>query len=113
MSDQSYDGVAVRTADDAPPPPEATPSDERPRPSAWTRAGERITRRPQEWLDRPWPAERLVQYFTALIVLLGCTVATIKVVHLDLVFTNNTPTGGDMGAHVMGPAYLRDVLLPS
>ena len=24
----------------------------------------------------------------------------------------NTPTGGDMGAHVLGPAYLRDVLLP-
>ena len=36
-----------------------------------------------------------------------------QVVHLDLVFSNNTPTGGDMGAHVMGPAYLRDELLPN
>ena len=33
-------------------------------------------------------------------------------VHLNLVFENNTPTGGDMGAHVMAPAYLRDNLLP-
>ena len=29
------------------------------------------------------------------------------------IFTNNTPAGGDMGAHVWGPAYLRDHLLPS
>jgi hypothetical protein len=29
------------------------------------------------------------------------------------IFNTNTPTGGDMGAHVWGPAYLRDELLPS
>ena len=28
------------------------------------------------------------------------------------IFSTNTPTGGDMGAHVWGPAYLRDELLP-
>ena len=28
-------------------------------------------------------------------------------------FDDTTPTGGDMGAHVWGPAYLRDHLLPS
>ena len=28
-------------------------------------------------------------------------------------FDNTTPTGGDMGAHVWSPAYLRDVLLPA
>lgn len=27
-------------------------------------------------------------------------------------FTESTPTGGDLGAHVWGPAYLRDVLIP-
>lgn len=27
-------------------------------------------------------------------------------------FTDTTPTGGDLGAHVWSPAYLRDVLLP-
>ena len=29
------------------------------------------------------------------------------------IFLNTTPTGGDMGAHVWGPAFLRDELLPS
>ncbi len=29
-----------------------------------------------------------------------------------LLFTDTTPSGGDMGAHVWGPAYLRDHLLP-
>ena len=41
-----------------------------------------------------------------------CIRDSLKVVHLDLVFADNTPTGGDMGAHVMAPAYLRDHLLP-
>ena len=47
------------------------------------------------------------------------TVVMMNVVHLnplnpgaDLVFDQTTPTGGDMGAHVWGPAYLRDHLLP-
>lgn len=30
----------------------------------------------------------------------------------DLIFAGNTATGGDMGAQVWGPAYLRDHLLP-
>ena len=30
----------------------------------------------------------------------------------DLIFSDTTPTGGDMGAHVWGPAFLRDELLP-
>jgi hypothetical protein len=29
-----------------------------------------------------------------------------------LILRNTTPSGGDMGAHVWGPAYLRDTLLP-
>ncbi len=31
----------------------------------------------------------------------------------DLLFLDTTPTGGDMGAHVWGPAYMRDHLLPN
>ena len=31
----------------------------------------------------------------------------------DLLFSVSTPAGGDMAAHVWGPAYLRDHLLPS
>ena len=74
---------------------------------------QRIIRRPSTWLNAPWPAARIVQYLTALIVVGGCTFAVLQVIHLDLVFTNNTPTGGDMGAHVMAPAFLRDHLLPN
>ena len=77
------------------------------------RVGRRIIRRPNNWLNSPWPIERVVQYLTALVVVGGCILAVLQVVHLDLVFTNNTPTGGDMGAHVMAPAYLRDHLLPN
>ena len=32
--------------------------------------------------------------------------------HANLILENNTPTGGDLGAHVWGPAYLRDHILP-
>lgn len=35
-----------------------------------------------------------------------------SVMHPGLVFAKTTPTGGDMGAHVWAPAYLRDHLLP-
>lgn len=77
------------------------------------RAGKRIIQRPSNWLNSPWPTERIVQYLTALIIVGGCIFAVLQVVHLDLVFTNNTPTGGDMGAHVMAPVYLRDHLLPN
>lgn len=31
----------------------------------------------------------------------------------SLLFSDTTPAGGDMGAHVWGPAYLRDHLLPN
>ena len=41
------------------------------------------------------------------------TVAFVAVnVRPGLWFVDTTPTGGDLGAHVWGPAYLRDVLLP-
>ncbi len=81
-------------------------------PDLLTRIGQRIIRRPSEWLHRPWPAERVVQFLTAAVVLTGCAIAVMQVVHLDLLFADNTPTGGDMGAHVLGPAELRDNLLP-
>ena len=34
------------------------------------------------------------------------------VLNPPLLFAANTPAGGDMGAHVLGPAFLRDELLP-
>ncbi len=48
------------------------------------------------------------------------TVIMMMVVHLnpfspndDLIFDHTTPTGGDMGAHVWAPAFLRDHFLPN
>ena len=76
-----------------------------------TRVGRRIVRRPLNWIDAPWPLERIVRASTAFGFLLVTGIIALKVVHWDLITTDNTPTGGDMGAHVMGPAYLRDHLL--
>ena len=105
---------AVTVVDD--PPISAAPAASEPtapEPSLLGRIGRRIIRRPSRWLNSPWPTERIVQYLTALVLVGGSMFAVLQVVHLDLVFTNNTPTGGDMGAHVMAPAFLRDVLLPN
>jgi hypothetical protein len=53
---------------------------------------------PQNWID---------------IVLLIAAVASVALpMHPELWFVRTTPTGGDFGAHVWGPAYLRDHLLP-
>lgn len=44
----------------------------------------------------------------------GAVVATVVgILQPHLVLSDSTPTGGDMGAHVLGPAFLRDFLLPS
>ena len=86
---------------------------ELPRRTLLDRVRLRVLRRPRNWLDAPWTNERIARYLTALIVVGASTFAVLKVVHLNLVFENNTPTGGDMGAHVMAPAYLRDHLLPN
>lgn len=87
-------------------------------PSHLQHIGERIIRRPKAWAQRPWPNERLVRVIVTALTLIITTVVMMNVVHLnplnggsDLVLQRNTPTGGDMGAHVWGPAYLRDHLL--
>ena len=36
----------------------------------------------------------------------------LRTLHPTEIWRNTTPTGGDMGAHVWGPRYLRDELLP-
>ena len=88
-------------------------------PPAWERVWRRIVRRPTEWANQPWPTERLVKYIVTVVSLVVTTGIMFNVVHLspfpgrDLVFDDTTPTGGDFGAHVWGPAYLRDELLGS
>ena len=43
----------------------------------------------------------------------GSVLFVLWVVNPDgVLFTGTTPTGGDLGAHVWGPAFLRDELLP-
>ena len=57
--------------------------------------------------SRAWSAR------TSAVMVAMVSVATLLAVAPHLLLIANTPTGGDMGAHVLGPAYLRDVLLPS
>ena len=60
--------------------------------------------RAQEWTDT-------FKSMSTTAVLLGATLMVLSVLHPDLILRNNIPTGGDMGAHVWAPAYLRDHLL--
>ena len=61
---------------------------------------------------RGWERERLVIFWIRIALVGISTIIAIKVIQPSLVFKDTTPTGGDMGAHVWGPAYLRDHLLP-
>jgi hypothetical protein len=45
------------------------------------------------------------------IVVLACVAFVFSQLQPALLFAHTTPAGGDMGAHVWGPAYLRDHLL--
>ena len=56
-----------------------------------------------------WGIESWVTF--AIVVI--CVVFTFTQLSPSDVFSSSTPAGGDMGAHVWAPAYLRDHLLPS
>jgi hypothetical protein len=90
------------------------------RPDLVGRTVRRIFRRPTEWATSDWPTRRIVEVVFTVFSLAVTTAIMMNVVHFnplsssrDLVFDNTTPTGGDFGAHVWGPAFLRDHLLPS
>jgi hypothetical protein len=53
------------------------------------------------------PAEGWVSFA----VVTAAVLFVLSQIHPELLVTNTTPAGGDMGAHVWGPAYLRDHLL--
>ncbi len=85
-----------------------------------SRVVRRVFRRPVAWWRRPWSNQRIVQVLVTSTILVTTTVVMMLVVHLnplspssDLVFDRTTPTGGDMGAHVWAPAFLRDHFLPN
>ncbi len=46
------------------------------------------------------------------IILIASSLVIFIVMNPGLIFSATTPTGGDTGAHVLGPAFLRDTLLP-
>src|SRR5918992_850496 len=68
----------------------------------------------------PEPPERVPRWrraspeavATAVVVVAGIAL-TLVALQPDLLVADTTPSGGDMGAHVWGPAFLRDHLLPS
>ncbi|WP_117000753.1 6-pyruvoyl-tetrahydropterin synthase-related protein [Desertimonas flava] len=117
--------------DPTPPVPEEI---ERPRPLA-ARAVLRVLRRPLRWARAPWPADRIVRTLFTAATLAVTTWVMMRVIHFnplyaigdrvswlgwlrnvggeDLIFLDSTPAGGDMGAHVWTPAYLRDHLIPN
>jgi len=56
---------------------------------------------------------RVLRIVATVVTVVGSSLFVLAQLHPDLIFfTNSTPAGGDMGAHVWGPAYLRDHLLP-
>lgn len=62
---------------------------------------------------RPWWRRRpRLQTVITVSVVVASAVYIFLQLQPELIFADTTPAGGDMGAHVWGPAYLRDHLLP-
>ena len=59
---------------------------------------------------RPW-WDRL-EIWTGAAIVVACCLFVLFQLQPDLLLRNTTPAGGDTGAHVWWPAYLRDHLLP-
>ncbi|HET9608808.1 MAG TPA: hypothetical protein VFP06_04320 [Acidimicrobiales bacterium] len=56
--------------------------------------------------------QRMVRTVVDVVVVASCVVFALWHLQPELLVRDTTPAGGDMGAHVWGPAYLRDHLLP-
>ena len=59
-----------------------------------------------------WATATRGKWWVPAFLLGGMALVVLSVLNPSLILDSSTPTGGDMGAHVFGPAYLRDVLLP-
>lgn len=55
---------------------------------------------------------RVAEALVSLASVVLATALIFRTLHPELMFADTTPTGGDMGAHVWGPRYLLDHLLP-
>jgi hypothetical protein len=58
--------------------------------------------------ERRRNVERIVSW----VVVAACAVFVFWSLHPQLILQDTTPTGGDMGAHVWGPRFLADNLIP-
>ena len=61
---------------------------------------------------RPSPSARTFTWL-AIAGVAASSLVILVVLNPGLILNSSTPSGGDMGAHVLGPAYLRDTLLPA
>lgn len=86
------------------------------------RVSERLTGRARRWWAAPWSTERVIRLAVTVSSLTLTTFFITRVVHFtplpfagdsDLILDDTTPTGGDMGAHVWAPAFLRDHFIPN
>ena len=80
--------------------------DDAPAPSDSTHG---VTDAPAHGRDPWW---RNLDDWLGLAIVVACCVYILIQLQPDLVLRNTTASGGDMGAHVWWPAYLRDHLLP-
>jgi hypothetical protein len=67
--------------------------------------------RGRRWAQRV--ADVPIEAWVSLAVVAACVIFTFLQLGPDRVLSDTTPAGGDMGAHVWGPAFMRDHLLPS
>ncbi|HKA93038.1 MAG TPA: 6-pyruvoyl-tetrahydropterin synthase-related protein [Acidimicrobiia bacterium] len=68
------------------------------------------TARPSARPARPWWEQ--LEIWTSVAIVAACCVFVLFQLQPDLLLRNTTTAGGDTGAHVWWPAYLRDHLLP-
>ncbi len=92
-----------------PPPPDESFDAAAPAPRAGG-GGNAVTRRLRGWWDRF--VAMPVEGYLSLAIVAACVLFTFVQLGPGNLFSDTTPAGGDMGAHVWGPAYLRDHLLP-
>ena len=93
--------------------PRADPSRaERARPKARAPARPTTSPRAGSTGSRAVSSSVSIEGWITFVIVVGSVVFTLAQLHPNLLFSNTTPTGGDMGAHVWGPAYLRDHILP-
>ncbi len=59
------------------------------------------------------PFSLTLENIVSLIVVAASSIFVLVEMHPQLLIRDTLPTGGDMGAHVWGPAFLRDELLPN